>query len=40
MYKYDHKCIKKPFLVIVSWYYVFPLQRTGTHLVCTYGHKT
>jgi hypothetical protein len=33
MYGYDHKCIKKPFLITVPWYYVFPLQRTGTHLV-------
>jgi hypothetical protein len=33
MYEYDHKCIKKPFLITVPWYYVFPLQRTGTQLV-------
>jgi hypothetical protein len=33
MYEYDHRCIKKSFLITVPWYYVFPLQRTGTHLV-------
>jgi hypothetical protein len=43
MYGQDHKWIMKPFLITVntrfvyklSWYYMFPLQRTGTHLVIT-----
>jgi hypothetical protein len=33
MYEYDHKYIKKHFLITVLWYYVFSLQRTGTQLV-------
>jgi hypothetical protein len=37
MYGYDHKYIKKSFLITVPWYYVFPLQRTGTHLVYIYN---
>jgi hypothetical protein len=42
MYGRDHKWIMKPFshniithvlYIKLSWYYMFPLQRTGTHLV-------